>query len=164
MNLTLVAAMSRNRVIGRDGGMPWHLPADLAHFKRVTLHHPVVMGRKTRESIGFALPKRRNIVVTRQTDREYKGAEIAASLGEALDRLGDASTVMVIGGGQLYREALRRADAMELTFIETEIEGDTTFPEWSPEEWREVSSEHRPADEKNPYDLRFVRLERVSGA
>jgi dihydrofolate reductase len=160
MHITLVAAMSRNRVIGRDGGMPWHLPADLAHFKRVTLNHPVIMGRKTFESIGFALPKRRNIIVTRQPGAVFKGAETAASLERALSLMGEPDTVMVIGGGQLYREALPKADAMELTFIDADIDGDTTFPEWSAEEWQEVSREHRPADEKNAHDLEFVRLQR----
>ncbi len=162
MHITLVAAMSRNRVIGRDGGMPWHLPADLAHFKRVTLNHPVIMGRKTFQSIGFALPKRRNIVVTRQADAAFKGAETATSLAQALSLLGEPDAVMVIGGGQLYREALPMADTMELTFIDADIDGDTTFPEWSAEEWQEVSREHRPADEKNVHDLEFVRFERES--
>ncbi|MCP1727443.1 dihydrofolate reductase [Natronospira proteinivora] len=160
MELVLVAAMTRNRVIGRDGGMPWHLPADLAHFKRVTLNHPVVMGRKTFESIGFALPKRRNVVVTRQSDVRFEGTETAGSLDEALERLADEDTVMVIGGGQLYREALPRATVLELTFIDTEVEGDTTFPEWSAEEWRETSREHRPADERNAHNMNFVRLVR----
>jgi len=161
MDIVLVAAMTRNRVIGRDGGMPWHLPADLAHFKRVTLKHPVVMGRKTFESIGFALPKRRNIVVTRSPDAVFKGAETAASLDEALTMLEGTGTVMVIGGGQLYREALPLATRMELTLIDAEVEGDTTFPEWPADEWREVSRVHRPADEKNVQGLDFVSLERV---
>jgi len=163
MDLVLVAAMTQNRVIGRDGGMPWHLPADLAHFKRVTVDHPVVMGRKTFESIGFALPKRRNIVVTRQSGASFKGAETASSLEDALAKLDGEATVMIIGGGQLYREALPKAMAMELTFIDTEVEGDTTFPEWSADEWQEDSRAHRPADEKNAYDMDFVRLLRREG-
>lgn len=161
MKITLVAAMARSRIIGRDGGMPWHLPADLAHFKRVTVNHPVVMGRKTFQSIGFALPRRRNIVITRQPNARFEGAEAAASLDEALRHLGSEESVMIIGGGQLYREALPMADAMELTFIDADVDGDTRFPEWSESEWREVSNQHRPADEGNPHDLRFVRLERV---
>ena len=161
MDIVLVAAMTRNRVIGRDGGMPWHLPADLAHFKRVTLNHPVIMGRKTFESIGFALPKRRNIVVTRQADAVFKGAETAASLSDALDMLDGTETVMLIGGGQLYREALPLATHMELTFIDAEIDGDTSFPEWPADEWREVIREYRAADKKNVHDLDFVSLERV---
>ncbi|MDQ2070462.1 type 3 dihydrofolate reductase [Natronospira bacteriovora] len=160
MEIVLVAAMARHHVIGRDGGMPWHLPADLAHFKRVTLNHPVIMGRKTFESIGFALPKRRNIVVTRNPEAEFPGAEVATSLEEALARVADSETVMVIGGGQLYREALPRATRLELTFIDAEIDGDTAFPAWSSEQWGEVSREHRPADEKNAHDLAFVTLER----
>jgi dihydrofolate reductase len=162
MQLVMVAAMARNRVIGRDGGMPWHLPADLAHFKRVTLNHPVVMGRKTFESIGFPLPKRRNIVVTRRTDAHYEGVETAVSLDDALARLEGESTVMLIGGGQLYREALNRADVLELTWIDAEIDGDTTFPAWEPAEWKEVAREHRTPDERNAHAMDFVRLERVS--
>ncbi len=162
MRITLVAAMTRNRVIGRDGGMPWHLPADLAHFKRVTLDHPVIMGRKTFESIGFALPRRRNIVVTRNPDAEFEGAETSTSLDEALSLLDGSEDVMVLGGGELYRQALPHADAMELTFIDAEVDGDTTFPEWSPGAWREVSREHRPADERNAHAMDFVRLERIS--
>lgn len=161
MQLILVAAMARNRVIGRDGGMPWHLPADLAHFKRVTLNHPVVMGRKTFESIGFPLPKRRNVVVTRRSDVRFDGAETASSLDQALSRLEGEVAVMLIGGGQLYREALPRADVLELTLIDAEIDGDTTFPAWPEEEWREVAREHRSPDERNAYPLDFVRLERV---
>ncbi|MEA5446374.1 type 3 dihydrofolate reductase [Gammaproteobacteria bacterium AB-CW1] len=164
MDIVLVAAMTRNRVIGKEGGMPWHLPADLAHFKRVTLNHPVVMGRKTFESIGFALPKRRNIVVTRQENAVFKGAETAASLSEALERLAGTETVMLIGGGQLYREALPLATHMELTFIDAEIDGDTCFPEWPVDEWQEISREHRPADEKNPHNLDFVSLKRIKAS
>lgn len=160
MKLVLVAAMARDRVIGRDGGMPWHLPADLAHFKRVTLDHPVIMGRHTRESIGRALPRRRNIVVSRRPELAYRDAEVAPSVEAALSLVSGEATVMVIGGGQIYREVLPRADVMELTFIDAEIDGDTRFPEWDAAEWREVAREYRPADERNAHAMDFVRLER----
>jgi dihydrofolate reductase len=157
--LVLVAAMARNRVIGDDGGMPWHLPADLKHFKSVTMGCPVVMGRKTFESIGRALPGRRNIVVSRSRPHLPEGISVAADLDEAL-ALADAERVMVIGGGQVYRAALPRADRLELTFIDGMVTGDTTFPEWPAREWRLSAMQSRPADEKNPYNLVFATFER----
>lgn len=160
MRITLVAAMTRNRVIGRDGDMPWHLPADLAHFKQVTMGRPVVMGRRTRESLGRALPGRRNIVISRSRETDYPDAEVVASLQTALERCAGEEEVMILGGGQIYQEALPRADRIELTRIETELEGDTHFPEIDTGSWREVASRHRPADEKNAWPMTFLRLER----
>lgn len=164
MQISLVAAMTRNRVIGRDGGMPWHLPADLAHFKKVTMGRPVIMGRRTRESLGRALPGRRNIVISRRRETAYPDAEVAASLEEALAACSDEEEVMILGGGEIYRQAMPRADVLELTWIETELEGDTFFPEIDPGEWREVRSHYRPADEKNAWPMTFVRLERSYSA
>lgn len=160
--ITLVAAMARNRVIGSDGGMPWHLPADLKHFKAVTMGYPVVMGRRTFESIGKALPGRRNVVVTRSRPEVPKGVELAGSLEDGVKRCCDSERVMVIGGGEIYRQALSLADRMELTFVDTVVEGDTFFPDWSTDDWRLVGMEVRPADEANPYRLTFCSLE--SGA
>src|SRR6056297_2326496 len=117
-SVVLVAALARNRVIGADGGMPWHLPADLARFKQVTLGHPVIMGRATFESIGRPLPGRRNIVLSRRGFDAPRGVECAGSLDEALDRLDADTPAMVIGGGQVYAEALPGAARMELTLIE----------------------------------------------
>jgi dihydrofolate reductase len=156
----LVAALGRNRMIGADGGMPWHLPADLAHFKRVTLGHPVIMGRATFESIGRPLPGRRNIVLSRRGFDAPRGVECAASLDEALDRLDADVPAMIIGGGQVYAEALPAADRMELTLVDARPDGDTRFPDWSRAEWRLVASEARPADDDNPHRLVFVTLER----
>jgi len=160
-HLTLVAAMARNRVIGHEGGMPWHLPADLKHFKAVTLGHPVVMGRRTFESIGRALPGRTNVVISRGQPELPEGVVLAHSLDEALAHL-TGQRVMVIGGGAIYREAIDRADRMELTLIDATVNGDTTFPEWSTGDWQLEGMKARPADEKNRHALLFVSYRRVS--
>ncbi|MDT8437688.1 MAG: dihydrofolate reductase [Wenzhouxiangellaceae bacterium] len=156
--LVLVAAMARNRVIGIDGRMPWHLPADLKHFKAVTLGHPVVMGRKTFASIGRALPGRRNLVVSRTLSTAPEGVELAGSLGHALKLAGDGP-VMVIGGGELYRQALARADRLELTLVDAEPDGDTCFPMLGPD-WQLAHMRVRPADDANAQRLVFCRLVR----
>ena len=157
LRITLVAAMGRNRAIGKGGEMPWHLPAELQHFKRVTMGKPIVMGRKTREAIGRALPGRQNIVVTRQSGFEAPGCDVAHSLAEALE-IARGPEVMVIGGGQLYAQALPLASRMVLTLVDCAPEADTWFPEWSPEDWEEVSSRCEPADERNPYAYRVMDL------
>lgn len=159
--ITLVAALARNRVIGDDGGMPWHLPADLAHFKAVTSGHPIIMGRRTYQSIGRPLPKRLNIVVSRSSP-ELPESVLAASTLEKAFELAGAERIMVIGGGQIYRQALARADRLELTLIDSDIDGDTRFPEWSVREWRLSAMSARPADEKNPCNLVFATFERVA--
>lgn len=160
MELVLVAAMARNRVIGSEGGMPWHLPADLQHFKAVTVGSPVIMGRRTFESIGRALPGRTNIVISRASPDLPEGVVPAGSLEAAIASAG-AGRVMVIGGGQVYREALARADRLELTLIDASIPGDTVFPEWSANEWRLMKMRARPADASNPHNLVFASFERV---
>jgi dihydrofolate reductase len=157
--IVLVAAMARDRVIGRAGGMPWHLPADLKHFKAVTSGHPVVMGRRTYESIGRPLPNRLNIVVSRSAPSLPEDVLVASSLDEAIERA-DADRVMVIGGGEIYRQALPRADRLELTLIDAVIPGDTRFPDFSGGGWRLASMQARAADERNPYKLVFCSLVR----
>ncbi len=161
--ITMVVAMTRNRVIGRDQGMPWHLPADLRHFRTVTLDHSVLMGRRTFESIGRALPRRRNIVITRDRNFSAPGCEIAASPDAALALAGDGE-IMVIGGGRLYADMLARCTRIHLTLIETELEGDTYFPALPEDEWKEVSREDHPADADNPHPYSFRVLERRTGA
>ncbi len=158
--ITIVAAVSDNGVIGRAGRMPWHLPADLAHFKRITMAKPVIMGRRTFESIGCALPGRRNIVVTRRAGAVLQGTEVARSLDDALELVVDAEEVMVIGGSDLYREALPRARRMELTRVHADVEGDTWFPEFDKSQWRETARTERPADQRNVWALSFITLER----
>ncbi|MEX0916306.1 MAG: dihydrofolate reductase [Wenzhouxiangellaceae bacterium] len=157
--IVLVAAMGRNRVIGVDGGMPWHLPADLKHFKTVTMNHPIVMGRRTFESIGRALPGRRNIVLSRSLEHAPAGCELLASLEQALEGI-ESGPVMVIGGGALYRKALPLAARMELTFVDAAPEGDTYFPRWAHADWRLDTMCRRPADAANPHALVFCSLTR----
>jgi dihydrofolate reductase len=140
--VTLLAAIGRNLVIGRGGAMPWHLPADLAHFKATTMGHPMVMGRKTFDSIGRVLPGRRTIVVTRQERWTHPEVETAHSMADALSLAGPAAEVFVVGGGELYTEAMPYAQRMILTEVADAPEGDTYFPEWVVEDWREVSREH----------------------
>lgn len=141
MSVTLVAAMGANRVIGRDGALPWHLPEDLAHFKALTLGHPIVMGRATFESIGRPLPGRTTIVLTRQRDWMAEGVEVAASLEAALARAAELDDeVFLVGGGQAYAEALQRGlvDFMALTRVRQSPDGDTYFPRIDWEQWAEV--------------------------
>lgn len=157
--VVLVAAMARNRVIGQEGGMPWHLPADLKHFKAVTMGCPIIMGRKTFESIGRPLPGRTNVVISRSRPELPDGVELVGSLDEAVEAAG-AERVMVIGGGQVYRQALDRADRLELTLIDAVVSGDTVFPEWSASDWRLTKMASRPADDANPYNLVFATFER----
>lgn len=156
--LTLVVAHADNRVIGRDNRLPWHLPADLKHFKGVTLGKPVVMGRRTWESIGRALPGRLNIVVSGQS--VIGDLVTVRSLDAALDAAGAVPEVCVIGGARLFAEALPRAARIHLTEVHAEIDGDVYFPPLEPGVWREVSREFRAADERNAYPMSFVVLER----
>ena len=141
--------------------MPWHLPAELQHFKRVTMGRPVVMGRKTWEAIGRALPGRRNIVVTRSATYEAAGAECAGSLQAAIELAGNGE-IMVIGGGELYRLALPLASRLVVTRVDCAPEGDTWFPAWQASEWELLSSESFEADELNPCAYEIDELRRIS--
>ncbi len=160
MRVALIVAMAKNRVIGREQRLPWHLPADLRHFKKITMGHPIIMGRRTFESIGRPLPGRKNIVVTRQRDFQAKGCEVVHSLEEALRAAEPAEEAFIIGGAELYRQALPLAEKIYLTLLDAEIEGDTFFPELDTEEWREIQRETFEPDEKNPYRYAFVELVR----
>ena len=162
MLVSLVVAMSENRVIGRDNDLPWRLPADLAHFKRLTLGKPIIMGRKTYESIGRPLPGRQNIVLTRDATFQAPGCDICLDLDQAMAAAGDAEEVMIIGGGALYETLLERADRIYLTEVHADIEGDTWFPELDTSSWKEVTRERHAADERNRLDYSFVTLERLN--
>ena len=159
--ITLVAAMASNRAIGLDGAMPWHLPRELKHFKSTTMGHPIIMGRKTWESIGRALPGRQNIVVTRNPAFGADGCDAVASLAAAVE-VANGEEVMVIGGGQLYGQALPHADRMVLTQVDCEPAADTWFPEWDPADWAEVSFREEDPDEANPYAYRAIDLVRTT--
>lgn len=160
MTLSLVVAASSNNVIGRDGGLPWHLPDDLRQFKRLTTGKAVIMGRSTYESIGRPLPDRRNIVMTRNADYVADGCDVVSSVSEAIDALEGAEEAMIIGGGQVYRDFLPLADRIYLTRVQAEVEGDTYFPEIDEAAWRLVSSEHHAADEKHRYAFDVMVFER----
>ena len=160
MIVSLIAAMDRNHLIGNKNRLPWHLPADFAHFKAVTMGKPVVMGRKTWESIGRPLPGRTNIVLSRNPEAHFEGAVCVGGFDEAMAVVPDAEEIMVIGGSTIYEMLLPIADRMYLTFVDAEFEGDAWFPEYKDTEWQQSESRLRPADEKNLYDCRFVILEK----
>jgi dihydrofolate reductase len=165
IDLVLVVARARNGVIGKDGAMPWHLPADLKRFKAMTVGKPVIMGRKTFESIGKPLPGRHNIVLTRDRGWRADGVTVAANLAEAiaaagLDPRARAEEIMIIGGAQIYAEALPSATRIELTEIDAEPEGDTVLPPFDPARWRETAREAHPAAEGRPGHA-FVTLNRI---
>lgn len=174
--LSMIVATADNNIIGKDNDMPWHLPADLAYFKKVTLGKPIIMGRKTYESIGRALPGRRNIVISR--DENYtpqgkgsEGVDVVTSVEQALAIIEDVNKngaaeekieeVMVIGGGAIYQHCLANADRLYVTHIKANIDGDTQFPAYDDGSWHKVSSELRELDEKNVYDLDFCIYERL---
>ena len=160
LRVHLIVAMARNGVIGKGGSMPWHLPEDLAHFKRTTLGHVVIMGRRTWDSIGRPLPGRRNLVVTRDPGWQAPGAQACRSLPEALACSAPATDVFVIGGAQLYAQALAGpVQSLHLTRIDADIEGDTIFPALEPGRWRECNREHLPASATRPYALDFLQYE-----
>ncbi|WP_028109703.1 type 3 dihydrofolate reductase [Ferrimonas futtsuensis] len=161
MRLSMIACMAHDRVIGKENQMPWHLPADLKHFKAITLGKPVVMGRRTFDSIGRPLPGRHNVVISRNPDYQPEGVTRVASIDEALTLLADEEEVMIIGGGQLYASLLPKADRLYLTLAQLQVEGDTRFPDYQQLQWRELERQVRPADEANACDLHFVTLERV---
>ena len=163
MTISMIAAMANNRVIGRGNTIPWYLPADTAYFRQTTLGHPVIMGSKTFASIGRPLSGRVNIVLSKNKDLRIPGCVITRSLTIAIEeaeKTGDGEC-FVIGGGAVYAEALPLAHRLYLTEIDAEIEGDTFFPEFDKDEWREVSRERHSADEQNVYAMDFVVYERV---
>ena len=162
--LTLIAALDRNRAIGRECALPWHLPDDLKRFKALTLGKPVLMGRKTAESLGRALPKRRNLVLTRSGRVPFEGMEAVDSIDAAiaLAQADDADELCVIGGGELYALALPHAARMHLTHVDTVVDGcDAFFPAFDPAQWRVVAREAHAADEKHAFAFDFVDYARA---
>lgn len=158
--IVLIAALARNRVIGIDNALPWRLKSDLAHFRRVTLGHPVLMGRKTWESLGRPLPGRQNLVLTRDTNYSPTGAETFTSEEAALSAMQTQDRIFVIGGAEIYRLLLTHADRLMLTEVAADVSGDAYFPEFSPEHFVEVSREHHAADADNDHDFDFVEYQR----
>ena len=159
--IALVVAIAENNVIGKDNQLIWHLPADLRHFKNITMGHPIIMGRKTYESIGKPLPGRTTIIITRQPDYNAEGCLVVNSVQEAVagaKKLDEQA--YIIGGAEIYRQALDLTDTIYLTRIHQSFNGDTFFPELKPDMWETVSEEHHEPDEKNKYSYSFIKFER----
>ncbi|MDF2867085.1 MAG: folA [Gammaproteobacteria bacterium] len=161
IKISLIAAMDKNHVIGNQNKLPWHLPADLKHFKELTLNKPIIMGRKTFESIGRPLPERKNIIITRDSLFRAEGCHIYHSIPEALAKVAAESEVMIIGGAAIFEQCLPLAQTLYLTIIEHDFVGDTYFPVLNPAEWREIAHQNGEPDEKNPYNYSFITLKRV---
>jgi dihydrofolate reductase len=159
--ICLIAALAANRVIGKNNVLPWRLTADLKRFKALTMGHPIVMGRKTYESIGRPLPGRRNLVITRNRDYNAPGCEVVSSLDAAIAACRGTREIFIIGGAGLFRESLPRAHCLEFTEIRTEIEGDVTFPEFCMGEWRETRREIHSDEAGIPFRYDFARYERI---
>jgi dihydrofolate reductase len=167
MKISMIAAMGKNRVIGLDNKMPWHLPADLQWFKKTTMGSPIIMGRKTYDSIGFPLPGRLNIILSRNPDLVIKGCTVVSSLDAALqvasETLDNNKEIFITGGAHLYNKFLDQADNLYLTLIDEEFSGDTFFPDYTQYQWKELERIENPADDKNPYPYMFIKLERIKG-
>ena len=160
--IIIIAAMAKNHVIGVDNRLPWHLPDDLKHFKQLTLNKAIIMGRKTWESLPGLLPNRRHIVITRNPDYVVQGAETVSSLEQAIELVAPDQPAFIVGGGNVYQQAIQLADKMYLTIVDSEVEGDAFFPNWDESLWHEVNREFHPADEKHNYDFAFVEYEKIS--
>jgi len=160
--ISLLVAMDKNQLIGKDNDLPWRLPADLAYFKKVTMGHPIIMGRKTYDSIGRPLPGRENIIVTRDTSYKAEGCKVIHSIEEIVKMNQQTDQeLFVIGGAEIFKEILPHSDRLYITEINEEFEGDTYFPAFNKTEWTVISEEKGIKDEKNPYDYTFLVYERI---
>jgi len=162
VKISLIVAAATNNVIGRDGGLPWHLSEDLKRFKRITTGKPIIMGRLTHESIGKPLPDRRNIVISSREGLEIEGCEIVATPDAALALVADAEEVMIIGGGKVYEQVLPMADRIYMTRVDAIPDGDTFFPEINNEEWQVVEQENISADKTGELGYSFITLDRLA--
>ncbi|QIK38006.1 dihydrofolate reductase [Caldichromatium japonicum] len=158
--IALIAALDEAGAIGRANTLPWHLPADLAHFRSLTLDKPILMGRRTWESLPGLLPCRRHLIISRDPSYRVPGAEVFGSIAEAIAATA-APELMVIGGAMIYAQTLPLAQALYLTLVHTRVEGDVYFPPWDPAQWREVRRSEHPADAYNRYAMTFVELVRI---
>ncbi|MES3019437.1 MAG: dihydrofolate reductase [Bacteroidota bacterium] len=161
MKISLIVATDEQNGIGKNNQLPWHLPADLKHFKTLTTGHPIIMGRKTFESIGKALPNRRNIVISRQSGYTAEGADVVSSLRDAFDLCEDESEAFVIGGAQIFEQSLSQADILYLTVIHHHFEADTFFPKIDSADWIQTESTTHEPDEKNIYSYTFIKYIRA---
>ena len=157
--ITIIAAIGKNRELGKDNDLIWHLPNDLKRFKKVTSGHDVIMGRKTYESLGRPLPNRTNIIITRNTNYKAEGCIVLNSLEAALKTATD-SNPYILGGGNIYRQAIKIADVLDLTLVDATLDADVFFPEIDTTVWKETSREDFKADEKHKYNYSFVTFER----
>lgn len=160
--LTIIVAVADNGIIGSGNQLPWRLPDDLKRFKALSLGKPIVMGRKTFESIGRPLPGRTNIVISRQPGLEIPGGRVVASIEEALAAAQPAPEIVIVGGAEIYRQVLPQVGTIHLTRVHAEVAGDVSFPELREHEWREVAKEYHPADERHAHAFTFSTLERVA--
>lgn len=162
MNIAMIAAMTQDRVIGLNGEMPWHLPDDLKFFKAKTTGKPVIMGRKTFESIGSRpLPNRSNIVISRNANLKIPNVEVFQSVDQALEKYAHEQEVIIMGGGELYQQMLPQAERLYLTLIDAKLKGDTFFPDWTEYDWTEKERSSHPKDARHAFEFEFVTLERV---
>lgn len=161
--ISAILAMDENRVIGKDNKLPWHLPADLKHFKEITTGNPILMGRKTYESIGKPLPERTNIIITRDVNYAVAGCIVVTSLDHALQTAAAEGNkeIFIIGGAEVYKQLLPRINRIYLTLIHHTFQGDTYFPELNPKEWMEIEKVTHQPDEKNPFSYSFIQLDRI---
>lgn len=160
MKLSIIVAFDENRLIGNKNALPWHLPADLKHFKNITTGHHMIMGRKTFDSIGKPLPGRVSVIITRQNDYFAEGAVVVNTIEEALEKCKGQDEVFIIGGAQIFECTLKDATVLYITQIHHSFMGDTFFPEIKKEEWTEVSREDHEKDEKNPWAYSFIKYTR----
>ena len=158
--ITIIAAVGRNRALGKDNDLIWHIPADLRRFKSLTRGHHVIMGRKTFESLGRPLPKRTNIIVSRNPDYKAEGCIVVNSLEKALVIAQSDTNPFILGGAEIYKQALSFADAMDLTYVHEDFEADAFFPEFDPQEWELTGQEDFKKDTENPYDYSFVQYKK----
>ncbi len=160
MNIALIVATDHQSLIGKDNDLPWHLSADLRYFKKITMGKPLIMGRNTHESIGRPLPGRKNIIVTKNKHYKQEGCSVVHSIEAALKEANNAEEVIVMGGASLYKQFLPLANKLYLTLVHANLEGDTWFPQWQPNEWQQISREDHPADDKNEYPYSFIVYQR----
>ena len=160
MMVSIVVAIAQNNAIGKNNQLLWHLPADLKHFKQITSGHTIIMGRKTYDSIGRPLPNRRNIVITRNTGLTIEGAEVVTTLEDALALCDNEDEVFIVGGAQIYEQALAKTHRIHLTTVHQNYDGDTFFPEIDKQVWKVINSEYHTPDEKNVVAYTFSTLER----
>ncbi|AMC10917.1 hypothetical protein Lupro_06505 [Lutibacter profundi] len=159
--ITIIAAVAENNALGKDNKLIWHLPADLKRFKKVTANHHVIMGRKTFESLGKPLPNRTNIIVTRNTNFTAQNCIVVNSLQQALESVKNDESPFILGGAEIYKQAIKIADKLDITFVHHKFEADVFFPEINKSIWKETSRKNFKADEKNNYNYSFVTFERI---